>query len=122
MGVGHGFGLRVLNAHLAGDERLGRRIEETVELIHRGGVTTIGDPGYGMSDLDHYLETLLSVHEGGDVPIRQYLIPAIGRYRLEYGPAFAPLLPALLLALLQVLCSCRPSLCVPEPAGQPVGV
>ena len=42
-----------------------------------------------MSDLDHYLETLRSVHEGGDVPFRQYLIPAIGRYRLEYGPDFA---------------------------------
>ena len=29
------------------------------------------------------------MHEGGDVPFRQYLIPAIGRYRLEYGPDFA---------------------------------
>ncbi|MDG2908142.1 MAG: hypothetical protein P6D49_07550 [Acidimicrobiales bacterium] len=122
MGVGHGFGLRVLNPHLAGDERLGRRIEETVELIHRDGAPPSATPGYGMSDLDHYLETLLSVHEGGDVPFRQYPIPAIGRYRLEDGPDFAPLLPALLLALLQVLRSCRPSLCVPEPAGQPVGV
>ena len=86
---GMAFGLRALSPHLVGGEKLGGRLAEVVGMVHRGGVTTIGDPGYGVLDLDHYLETLLSVHEGSDVPFRQYLIPAIGRYRMAYGPGFA---------------------------------
>ncbi len=86
---GMAFGLRTLSPHLVGGEKLGGRLAKVVGMVHRGGVTTIGDPGYGVLDLDHYLETLLSVHEGSDVPFRQYLIPAIGRYRMAYGPGFA---------------------------------
>ncbi|MBC8365003.1 MAG: amidohydrolase family protein [Actinobacteria bacterium] len=82
---GMGFGLRILNPHLIGGEHLGQRLEEMIRMVHGGGVTTIGDPGYAMADLDHYLDALLSVHEGANVPFRQYLIPAIFRYRLEFG-------------------------------------
>jgi len=84
---GMSWGLQTLDPHLMGDGRLGELLEGVADMIHRGGVTTIADAGWGLTDLDDYLETLLSVHEGPDVPFRQYLMPSPGRYRMQYGDA-----------------------------------
>ena len=79
------WGLRTLYPHLVGEGRLGALLGEVVKMVHRGGVTTIADAGWAMAGHDEYLETLLEVHGGDSVPFRQYLIPAPGRYRGEYG-------------------------------------
>ena len=61
-------------------------MEEVAQLVHRGGVTTIADAGFGgMALPDRELEVLAQVHEGDHVPFRQYLIPQVGTFKRVYG-------------------------------------
>ena len=61
-------------------------MEEVAQLVHRGGVTTIADAGFGgMALPEREIEVLAQVHEGDHVPFRQYLIPQVGTFKRVYG-------------------------------------
>jgi len=61
-------------------------MEEVAELVHRAGVTTIADAGFGgQVGMERELEVLAQVHEGDHVPFRQYLIPQMAAFRRQFG-------------------------------------
>ncbi len=83
---GMAWALRTLREILIGGGRYETMMEKVGQLVHRGGVTTIADVGFGgMALPDRELEVLAQVHEGDHVPFRQYLIPQIAAFQREYG-------------------------------------
>ncbi len=93
---GMAWALRSLREVMIGEGRYEVLMEEVGRLVHRGGVTTIADAGFGgMALPDRELEVLAQVHEGDHVPFRQYLIPQVGTFKREYGPEAADRMAAL---------------------------
>ena len=83
---GMAWALRTLREVLIGEGRYEAMMEEVGQLVHRGGVTTIADVGFGgMALPERELEVLARVHEGDHVPFRQYLIPQVAAFNREYG-------------------------------------
>ena len=61
-------------------------MEQVADLVHRGGVTTIADAGFGgMAGVERELQVLAQVHEGDHVPFRQYLIPQVAAFKRQFG-------------------------------------
>ena len=83
---GMAWALRTLREVLIGEGRYEAMMEEVGQLVHRGGVTTIADVGFGgMALPERELEVLVQVHEGDHVPFRQYLIPQVAAFKRQYG-------------------------------------
>jgi hypothetical protein len=83
---GMAWALRTLREVLISEGRYEAMMEEVGQLVHRGGVTTIADVGFGgMALPERELEVLAQVHEGDHVPFRQYLIPQVAAFNREYG-------------------------------------
>ena len=83
---GLAWGLNTLREDLFADGRYEVLMEDVATLVHRGGVTTIADAGFGGMGLpDRELEVLAQVHEGDHIPFRQYLIPQAPIFKREYG-------------------------------------
>ena len=83
---GMAWALKALREVLMGDGRYEVLMEEVGQLVHRGGVTTIADAGFGgMALPERELEVLAQVHEGDHVPFRQYLMPQVGTFKRVYG-------------------------------------
>ncbi|MEC8998946.1 MAG: amidohydrolase family protein [Actinomycetota bacterium] len=83
---GMAWALQRLRPMLLVEGRYEVLMAELAELVHRGGVTTIADAGFGgMAGPERELEVLDQVHEGDHVPFRQYLIPQMGAFQREYG-------------------------------------
>ena len=80
------WGLNTLRDDLFADGRFEVLMEDVAALVHRGGVTTIADAGFGgMALPDRELEVLAQVHEGDHVPFRQYLIPQVAAFKRAFG-------------------------------------
>ena len=80
------WALRTLREVLISEGRYEAMMEEVGQLVHRGGVTTIADVGFGgMALPERELEVLAQVHEGDHVPFRQFLIPQVAAFNREYG-------------------------------------
>jgi hypothetical protein len=83
---GLAWGLNTLREDLFADGRFEVLMEDVAALVHRGGVTTIADAGFGgMALPDRELEVLAQVHEGDHVPFRQYLIPQVAAFKRAFG-------------------------------------
>ena len=83
---GLAWGLNTLREDLFADGRYEVLMADVATLVHRGGVTTIADAGFGgMALPDRELEVLAKVHEGDHIPFRQYLIPQVGTFKRVYG-------------------------------------
>ncbi|HAQ22659.1 MAG TPA: hydrolase [Acidimicrobiaceae bacterium] len=83
---GMAWALQRLRPLLLDEGRYEVLMEEVAQMVHRGGVTTIADAGFGgMALPDRELEVLAKVHEGDQVPFRQYLIPQVATFKRVYG-------------------------------------
>jgi len=91
---GHFFetGLEVAFASLAprllSPRRFARGLALTRESIHRGGITTIADMAFGLTDAKAELFAYRAMLGGADVPFRTLLVPD-GRGPLARGPEAA---------------------------------
>lgn len=91
-----GWGLPRLRDLLLADGRYEVLMEEVAEVVHRGGVTTIADAGFGgQVGVERELAVLAQVHEGDHVPFRQYLIPQTAAFKRQFGAEAADRIAAL---------------------------
>lgn len=63
-----------LAPHLLSPEWLGRGLEMTREVIHRGGLTTIGDMATGLFNLEMEFRAMKTALDTEDTPFRTYLV------------------------------------------------
>lgn len=83
---GMSWALQRLREVLMSNGQFEAKMKEVGQLVHLGGVTTIADAGFGgMALPERELEVLSQVHEGDQVPFRQYLIPQVGTFKRLYG-------------------------------------
>lgn len=72
---GMAWGLRELTPQLLGEGRLEHHLREVSELVHRGGVTTIADAGYGIFDIEMELTAFAAEVERPENRYRLFLMP-----------------------------------------------
>ena len=82
---GMAWGMRVLNRHLLGGGRIERHLAGIAEMIHRGGVTTVCDAGFGIGGPDRDVATFEALYGDASTPFRLYLIPSVMIFRSLYG-------------------------------------
>lgn len=73
---GMAWGMRVLNRHLIGGDRLEPLLRGIADMVHRGGATTICDAGFGIGGPDRDLEAFCDVYGGSTTPFRTFIMPS----------------------------------------------
>lgn len=84
------WGLKTLVPHLIGGGRFERGMREVASLCLKGGVTTIGDAGYGILDFDLELDTIDEVFSSDTPDVRVWLMPNIGQARARFRDRLMP--------------------------------
>ncbi len=78
------WALQTLSPHLLGDGRLIEGLRGVRDLVHRGGVTSICDAGFGIFDLDAEWDALDAIMGDGSTPFRTYLMPQVPAARSKW--------------------------------------
>ncbi len=78
------WSLQVLASNLMGDGQFDEGLRGVRELVHRGGVTTICDAGFGLFDMDVEWESLVAVMGDASTPYRTYLMPQVPSARSKW--------------------------------------
>ena len=81
------WALRTLTPHLLGGNRYLDALADVRTLVHRGGITTMCDAGFGIGGYDQDYDTYDAVLGSTDTPFRTYLMPQIagarGRWKTD---------------------------------------